>query len=76
MRHVFTDGIAWSVGWSVYWSVTIMTSMKTAEPIEMPFWLWTREGAILRGVWLIEKHCKAKHFGGWVKGRAVQECVH
>ena len=25
-------------------SVTIVSPAKTAEPIEMPFWLWTRVG--------------------------------
>jgi len=38
------DGVAWSVCLSVGLSVTIMTSAKTAEPIEMLLGLWTRVG--------------------------------
>jgi len=32
------------VVWSVRRSVTIVSPARTAEPIEMPFGLWTREG--------------------------------
>ena len=32
------------VGWSVCRPVTITSSAKTAEPIEMPFGVWTRVG--------------------------------
>jgi len=39
MRPIVTD-VAWSVG--LY--VTIVSPAKTAEPIEMPFKLWTRLG--------------------------------
>ena len=61
MRPTVTDRVAWSVGLSV----ALVSSAKTAEPIEMPFALRTRvdprdhvldvgphppwEGAILRG---------------------------
>jgi len=38
MRRIITDRVAWSVGLSV----TIVSRAKTAEPIEMPFRLWTR----------------------------------
>jgi len=40
MRPIVTDGVAWSVGLSL----TIVSPTKTAEPIEMPFELWTRVG--------------------------------
>jgi len=62
-----------------------MSCAKTAEPIEMPLGTWTRVGTmkhvldgvqistrervILRGVWPIEKHCKAYDLGWWVKQR-------
>jgi len=65
MQHIVTDGEACSVCLSVGWSVTILSPAKTAEPIEMPFAVWTwvdprnhvlddgpdppSEGAILRG---------------------------
>jgi len=61
MRPIVTDRVAWSVGLSD----TLMSSAKTAAPIEMPFGLRTQvglgnhvldgvqilpwEGAILRG---------------------------
>jgi len=38
MRLIVTDRVAWSVGLSV----TLVSPAKTAEPIEMPFGLWTR----------------------------------
>jgi len=43
-------GVAWSVNWSVglsvclCLSVTIVSPAKTAEPVEMPFGLWTWVG--------------------------------
>jgi len=37
MRPIFTD-VAWSVGLSV----TIVSPVKTAEPIDMSFGLWTQ----------------------------------
>jgi len=40
MRPIATDRVAWSVGLSV----TVMSPVKTAEPIKMPFELWTRLG--------------------------------
>jgi len=40
MGPVVTDGVVWSV----CLSVTIVNPAKTAEPIEMPFGLWTRVG--------------------------------
>ena len=39
MPSVVTDRVAWSVGRSVRLSVTLLSSAKTAEPIEMPFGL-------------------------------------
>jgi len=33
---------AWSVGLCVGLSVTIVSPAETAEPIEIPFGLWTR----------------------------------
>jgi len=44
MQLIVSDRVAWSVGLSVYLSVTVMSPAKTAEPIEMPFGLWTRVG--------------------------------
>jgi len=51
MRPVVTDRVAWSVGLSVCLSclsvglsVTLVSPAKTAEPIEMPFGLWTLVG--------------------------------
>jgi len=40
MRPIVIDRVAWSVGPSV----TLVSPAKTAEPIEMPFELWTRVG--------------------------------
>jgi len=40
MQPTVTGGVAWSVRWSV----TIVSRAKMAEPIEMPFGLWTRVG--------------------------------
>jgi len=40
MRFIVTDGVAWSV----CRSVTIVSLVKTAEPIEIPFELWTLVG--------------------------------
>jgi len=40
MRPIVTDGVARSVGRSV----TIVSPAKTAEPIGMPFEIWTRVG--------------------------------
>ena len=40
MRPVVTDRVVWSVGLSV----TLVSSAKTAAPIEMPFGLRTRVG--------------------------------
>jgi len=40
MRPIVTDRIAWSVGLTV----TVVSRAKTAEPIEMPFAIWTRVG--------------------------------
>jgi len=64
MRPIATDGAAWSIGRSVCLSVTTMSPAETAEPIEIPFGMWTwvnpknhvvdgvqistREGTILR----------------------------
>ena len=36
--------VADRVTWTVCLSVTVMSPPKTAEPIEMPFGLWTRVG--------------------------------
>ena len=44
MRPVATDGVAWSVCLEICLSVTIVGPAETAEPIEMPFGLWTRVG--------------------------------
>jgi len=34
----------WSVCVSVCLLVTIVNRAKTAEPVEMPYWLWTHAG--------------------------------
>jgi len=44
MRPILT-GVACFVGLSVGLSVTIVSSAKTAEPIDVPFGEWTRVGA-------------------------------
>jgi len=44
MRPTVIDRVAWSVGLSVGLSVTLVSPAKMAEPIEMPFGLWTRVG--------------------------------
>ena len=40
MQPIVTDRVAWSV----CLSVTIVSHAKTAEPIEIPFWMWARMG--------------------------------
>ena len=40
IRPIVTDGVVWSVRLSV----TIVSTAKSAEPIEMPFGKWTRVG--------------------------------
>jgi len=40
MQHIVTDRVAWSVGLSV----TTVSRAKAAEPVEMPFELWTQVG--------------------------------
>jgi len=40
MWHIVTNRVAWSVGLSV----TLVSPAKTAEPLEMPFGLWTLVG--------------------------------
>ena len=40
MRPIVTNRVAWSVGLSVI----VVSPAKTAEPIEMPFGLWTWVG--------------------------------
>jgi len=48
MRPIVTDGVAWSVGLS-----RLSALQKTAEPIEVPFWIWNRVGSrnhVLDGV--------------------------
>jgi len=40
MWPIVTGGVVWSIGRSV----TIFSSAKVAEPIEVPFGLWTRVG--------------------------------
>jgi len=41
MRLIVTDRVAWSVGRS---AVAVVSPAKTAEPIEMPFAIWTGVG--------------------------------
>jgi len=40
MQPIVTDGVVWTL-LSVGLSVTLVSPAKTAEPIEMPFGLWT-----------------------------------
>jgi len=42
--YCYRPSIAWSVGLSVCLSVTVMSPVKTAESIDMPFGIWTRVG--------------------------------
>ena len=44
MQPNVTDEVAWSAGRSVGVSVTIVSLAKMAEPIVMPFGLWTQVG--------------------------------
>jgi len=48
MQPIATDGAAWSVGSSVRLAISMslmtMGPAKLAEPIEMPFGMWTRVG--------------------------------
>jgi len=46
LRPIVTDRVAWSR--SVCQSGTIVSPAKMAEPIEMPFGLWTRVGLFAR----------------------------
>jgi len=39
MWPIVTDRVAWSVGLSVGLSDTLVSPVKTAAPIEMPFWV-------------------------------------
>ena len=54
-RSVVTDRVAWSVGLSVFHSCE---PCKMAEPIEMPFGLWTQVGPmndVLDGVQMTQR---------------------
>jgi len=42
MQPIIMDGVAGSVCLSIRLSVTVVSPAQTAEPFEMPFWLWTR----------------------------------
>jgi len=44
MRPIVSDRVAWSGRRSVGLSLTVVSPAKTAEPIEMPFGIWTRVG--------------------------------
>jgi len=44
VQPIVTDRVAWFVGLFVGLSVTVVNFAKPAEPIEMPFGLWTRMG--------------------------------
>ena len=45
MRHIATEGAAWSVWLSVcLLSQLSVSPAKTAEPIEIPLWMWTQGG--------------------------------
>jgi len=48
MRFTVTDRVAWSVDRSVDLSVMLVSPAKTAEPIETPFGLRTRDMASTR----------------------------
>jgi len=53
VQPIVTDGAAWSVGRSASLSATIVSPAKTAEPIDMPFGMWTWVGpknCVLDGV--------------------------
>jgi len=65
MRPVVTDRVAWSVcqsvGRSLCLSVTAVSPAKTAEPIEMPFGIWTRVGLHTGATWrtILNSPCAA-----------------
>jgi len=67
MLPIVTDRVAWSVT-----LVTVMSPAKTAEPIEMPFELWTRvspKNHVLDGVQI------PTGMGNfWGKGRPIVKC--
>ena len=47
MRPIVTNRVVWSVGrWTEHTNVkhTVASPAKTAEPIEVPFGMWTRVG--------------------------------
>jgi len=44
MRPIVTDRVAWSVCLSVSLSAMVVNRAKTAEPIQMPFGLYTQVG--------------------------------
>jgi len=44
MWPIVTNGVAWSLCLSVGLSVMTVSTVKTAELIEMPFGMWTRVG--------------------------------
>jgi len=56
MWPIVTNGVAWSLCLSVGLSVIIVSPVKTAELIEMPFGMWTRVGPrkhVLDGVHIV-----------------------
>jgi len=76
---------AYCIAWSVCRSVTVVSPAKTAEPIEMPFWMLSRVDPI-NHVWgcicpsrkgtfrVVSNPLQTIRFwGDWVKGWAVQK---
>jgi len=45
IQPIVTDRLEWSVCLSVDLSVTVVSLLKPAEPMGMPFGLWTRVGS-------------------------------
>jgi len=46
VRPIVADWLAWCFCLSVRWSVATLSPAKTAEPMEMPFRMWTRVGPV------------------------------
>ena len=70
MRPIVTDRVAWSVGRFVCLSVTVVSHVKTAEPIDVPFGLRTRVGARNR---VLDK-VHAPWEGAILKGERATNC--
>ena len=71
MRPIVTDRVAWSVGRFLSLSVTVVSHVKTAEPIDVPFGLRTRVGS--RNHVLYKVHMPGRK-GQFLKGERADNC--